>query len=314
MKLTLIAVLLFISSIANAQSFKSDFFFLHHTNVPDRLIYDQIKTYSFNANSTGEFLPYDAISNNTLVLSAYQSAANADMKIQVDYGPLQIVEEKTRKSSKTEEVNKVKVTTYTYAREINFRFPISYKATNTKNNVLIWNGQMLNTTIHNITTPEFNTEAEAITYVINNKLTLMPTKAAEIVNNFTGNQNAYFKRGIDFYPTQTEMEIFRFKKWKRDDEYNDHVKNVIKIFNQSTYEESPKLIFNKVKTDIDFFNSFDGQFNPKDKDDDILYWGNYMNLATIYYSLDDVEKADFYLKKLSDSSEKKTDYVKSLKN
>ena len=314
MKIKYLITLLCISNIISAQSYKSDFFSLKHSNIPERLIYDQIKSYNFNTTSVGEYLPYDAISRNTLGLNAYKNTVNADMKVQVDYGPFQLIEEKTKASSKTEEVNGVKTTTTTYSREITFRFPISYVATNTKNGVTIWNGQLQNTAVQYINSPEYGTEAEAVNYIIKNKLTLYTNKTTEIVNGFTGNQNAYFKRNIDFYPTQTEMEMYKFKKWKQDDEYNAHIKTVIAAFNQATYDESTNLIFNKIKSDIEYFNSFEGKFNPTDKDDDILYWGNYMNLASIYYSLDNTEKADFYINKILDSSKKKTETTKALKS
>ena len=314
MKTKFLIILLSITSIVHAQSYKSDYFSLKHTNVPERLIYDQIKSYNFNSSSVGEYLPYDAISRNTLVLSSYKNAINADMKVQVDYGPFQIIEEKTKTNSKTEEVNGVKVTTTTYSREVTFRFPISYRATNTKNGVTIWNGQLLNTIVQYINSPEYSTEAEAVNYISKNKPTLYTNKTNDIVNDFTGNQNAYFKRSIDFYPTQTEVEMYKFKKWKQDDEYNAHVKTVVAAFSQATYDESTTLILNKIRGDIDYFNSFEGKFNPTDKSDDILYWGNYMNLASIYYALDNTEKADFYINKILDSSKKKTETTKALKS
>lgn len=313
-KTTLIVLLFSIG--AKAQKFDREYFNLQHANIPQKLIYDQIKTYAFSTQSSGEYLPYDAITRNVPGLSSYENVpfANADLKISVVYGPYQIIEEKTNVSTREEEVNKVKVKVNYYSRTLSFRFPITYRAVNSKNGVLLWSADMSNQTIHSIGTSEFRSETEAFNYLNTNKSALLIGKTTEIVNGFTGNQNAYFKRNFDFYPTKELVDIYKFKKWKQDDEYNTHVKNVIKTFEQTTYDEKPSMVISKLQADIDYFNSFEGKFNPTDKDEDILYWGNYYNLATIYYCLDNCDKADFYLTKLIDSSKKQTDNTKGLKN
>ncbi|MBL7749604.1 MAG: hypothetical protein JNM19_19350, partial [Chitinophagaceae bacterium] len=60
----------------------------------------------------------------------------------------------------------------------------------------------------------------------------------------------------------------------------------------------------------------EGKFNPKDKKEDILYFVNYYNLATLFYCLDDFEKATYYIQKL-DSNNKQdgnASYFKKLIN
>ncbi len=310
---TLLTTIIF--GTAFAQKFDREYFTYQHSNLPEKLIYDQIKTYAFNYTTSGEFLPFDAISKNTLGLSGYEQVgfANADLQVQVNYGPFQLVEEKTNVSTRQEEVNKVKVNVNYYSRVLSFRFPIAYRGVNAKNRVAIWSADLSNQTVHTIQSPEYRTETEAFNYINSNRAATITAKTTELVNSFTGNNNAYFKRSIDFYPTRGNLDIYKFKKWKQDDEYNAHIKNVMKIFETTTYDEKPANTEAKLKADIDYMASFEGKFDPLDKDDDILYWGNYYNLATIYYCLDNCDKADYYLTKL-DSSKKQTDNTKGLKS
>jgi tetratricopeptide (TPR) repeat protein len=315
MKKYLLTVLLLSGTLFMlAQKFDREYFNFGHVNVPANLIYDQIKSYGSNVTTSGEFLPIDVINRATPSLNSYTPTGfnNADLKFSISYGPYQAVEEKTNMTTREEEVNKVKVKVNYYSRTLSFRFPISYRASNGKNGIALWNADLPNTTVHSISSSEYRTETEAFNYINGQRATLVTGKIAEIVNGFVPTQNAYFKRTYDFYPTKTMMDIYKFKKWKQDDEYNPHIKTIMKTFEGATYDEKPELTYSKIKADIDYLKSFEGAFNPTDKDQDILYWGNYYNLATIYYALDDFDNADKYINKLLDSSKKQTDNTKGL--
>ncbi|MCY7292214.1 MAG: hypothetical protein LH615_08530, partial [Ferruginibacter sp.] len=132
------------------------------------------------------------------------------------------------------------------------------------------------------------------------------------VQQFCNGSNAAARDLYDFYPTGAYMTVFQFKKWDKDDEYNDHLKNVIKTFAVMTADDNANTFGERIKDDLNYFKTFEGKFKPEDKSEDILYFGNYYNLAIIYNALDDYETASYYLQKL-DSSDKEKNFKSSLK-
>ena len=116
--------------------------------------------------------------------------------------------------------------------------------------------------------------------------------------------NADFSDYYDFYPQTLWLDIFKFKKWDQAEEYNNHVEHFKKTIALMTADESPDLYKEKVKPDISYFLQFENKFNPKDKKEDRLYFGNYFNLGVVYFCLNDIDKSNFYLDKLDSSDEK----------
>jgi len=288
------------------------------THVPEKLIYDQIKTYGVSVNvipSNGFNLDHSFATNSAGGFTAYNKVPyeTADMQVQVTYGPYTGIEEKTVSRTATEEVNKVKVSVTYFKRLLSFRFPISYSISNRKNGVKLYFNEYSNVNIRSIESQEFKTEQEAVNSFNQNRAGGLLNDINTSVQSFCNSSNATAKDLFDFYPSKNYANIFQFKKWDRDEEYNGHVKNVIKTFKVMTADENAAIYTERIKDDLTYFEQFEGKFKPDDKNEDILYFGNYYNLSMIYLALDDYEKASYYLQKL-DSSDKEKSFTTGLKN
>lgn len=314
--LTVALLLVCISSFS--QKFDREWFLYQNTHLPSKIIYDQVKTYGVNVmvnNSSLYTMDYNFANSLPVSFTSYDKVdyANANLQASVVYGPCTPIDEKTSSVTRDEEINKVKVKTTYYKRTLNFRFAISYRLVNAKNNSTLYSNAFSSDNIRTIETPEFKSEAEAINYMNSNRGTWVANHIAELCKSFMNGSNGSIRDMYDFYPTQTNMEIYQVKKWDRDDEYNEHVKSVKNIFKSQTADEQPAVVKEKLKADLAYMQGLENKFNPKDKKEDVLYFCNYYNLATVFFCLDDYEKAKFYLQKL-DSSDIKENATRNLKN
>lgn len=316
MKKTLLAVALASTAVTYAQKYDRESFTLNKTHLPEKLVYDQLKTYGTYVNlfSSSVNTDYNYVNGMVGNLTSFDKVDynNADMQIKAYAGPYSFVEEKTVSRSVTEEVNKQKVTVTYYKRVHTFRFPAGYTVMNRKNGLTLYNTEYANSNIRTIEGNEYKSEADAAKTFESEKSMRLTNDINEHLRLFFQGANGKIKDMYDFYPTQYSMTIFQFKKWDKDDEYNEHIKNIKKTMAVMTADEAPALYMSRLEADINYLKSFEGMFNPKDKKEDILFFGNYFNLATIYYSLDDIEKAKYYLAKL-DSVDKREDFTNSLK-
>lgn len=300
-----------------AQKIKNESLQYGLTHIPERLIYDQIKTYGVDVNvvpSTGFNLDYTFATNSAGVFKAYSKVPyeNADMQLKVVYGPYTALEEKTSSKAVIEEINKVKTSVTYYKRVHSFRFPVTYTITNRKNGVKLYYNEYSNGNVRTVETADFKTEQEAVNTMNSGRAVNLQNDINTFVQSFCNGSNVAARDLYDFYPTGSYMTIFQFKKSDKDDEYNAHVKNVVKAFAVMTADENANAYTERIKDDLNYFKAFEGKFKPDDKDEDILYFGNYYNLAVIYNALDDYEKATYYLQKL-DSSDKEKGFKSSLK-
>lgn len=319
MKKVLIFTLFSFSFFATtAQKTNREVFEYRYTHIPEKLIYDQIKTYGTYVNvlpSNGFTLDYNFATNSAGVFIAYTKVPyeNADMQIKINYGPYSALEEKTISASVSEEVNGVKVSKTKYKHRLTFRFPMNYTITNRKNGVQLYYHEQYDPNARSIETAEYNTEQEAINYFDQTRASSLQNNINQLVQSYCNGINAAARDLFDFYPTMGYGAIFKFKKWDKADEYNDHVKNVINTFKLMTADENAAPYLQKLSGDISYFKQFEGKFKPDDKDEDILYFGNYYNLASIFTFLDDYKNAAYYLQKL-DSSKKEKGITGSLQN
>ena len=310
MKNILLAALLLTATVQSiqAQKFDREVFNFQNTHLPSRLIYDQIKTYGINVTvNSSNFFTIDNTFATGLVteLTSYEKVdySSADLKMNASFGAATPIEEKTISRVAEEEVNKVKTKVTYYKRQLNFRFAISYIVTNSKNSVVLFRNDFAASNIRTIESGEYKTELEAVNYLNTNKAQLLATHINSLSQQFMAGSNAVIRDQFDFFTNRTAMDIYQVKKWDRDEEYNAHVKNVKNVFNNATFDEQPEINKAKLKSDIEYFQSFDGVFKADDKKEDILFFLNNYNLATIFFCLDELDKADAYIKRL-DSSKK----------
>jgi hypothetical protein len=319
MKTVLPALALLLFTSVSAQKFDRDILDFQNTHLPGKLIYDQVKNYGVNvtANNTLQFTLDNNVANSLAVsLTSYDKVdfASAHLKVYVTYGPYTFAEEKTLSETKDEKADSVtKKVTY-YKRVLNFKYPISYKLVNSKNNLTLYNNEFASSNIRTVETAQFKTEAEAIKSLNDSRTAYLTANINELCGSFINPCNNSIRDQFDFYPVHNGLDFYKIKKWDKDDEYNAHVKTVLNAFRAQTAADLPARVMEKIKEDVLYFQSYEGKFNPTDKKEDILYFCNYYNLATIFFCLDDFEKANYYINKL-DSSKKQegnTAYFKKL--
>jgi hypothetical protein len=303
------AIVLASCSLATAQKSDRENLEFNNTHLPAKLIYDQIKTYSYRYTVFGgdpSQLTTTELSGMSYQFKSFEGAdqSSSDMRINYTVGPFTFVEEKTESRKVDEEVNKQKVSVTKYKRVYKYKYPIRVEVVNAKNNVRLYVNEYPAGNIFPIEGYEFNTESEAISYFEKTRNESLKANITSHVKSFFKSINPVLADQYDFYPANTFLNVFQFKKWERDDEYNLHVAHLKQVMKNMTAGEHPALAKEKLKDDIAYFQQFEGVFNPKDKKQDILYFGNYMNLATIFFCLDDMTQAGYYIAKLDSVNEK----------
>jgi hypothetical protein len=312
------ALLAVTSWTAGAQKYDRENLEFNNTHLPSKLIYDQIKTYGVNVQVYGSDpaqLSGPQVAGWSYAFQSFDRVdpMSADMRINYTVGPFSYVGEKTISRTVDEEQNKVKVRVTKYKRVYEYRYPVRVEVLNTKNGVRMYFNEYSSQNIRSIEGYEFNSESEAVNYFEKNKLETLKSQIAGHVSSFVKGVNSTLADQYDFFPASNVLNVFQFKKWDKDDEYNAHVTHVKSVMKTMTAGEGPDFIREKLKADLDYFHSFEGVFKADDKKEDILYFGNYMNLATLYFCMDDMDKAEFYLGKL-DSVDKKEGMTNVLKS
>jgi hypothetical protein len=305
-------------SVANAQKYDRDNLEFNNTHLPSKLIYDQIKTFAYNVTVFGgdpAQLSVGDVAGMAYQFRSYDKAdySTADMKINYTVGPFAFVNEKTVSRQVDEEVNKVKTKVTKYKRVYEFKYPLRVEVINAKNSVRLLVNEYSAANLRSIESYEFNSESEAVAYFDKNKAEALRSDITGHVKNFVKGINSTTADQYDFYPAATVLSAYQFKKWDKADEYNKHVDHLKQVIKTMTAGENPYQAKEKLKDDIAYFQQFEGVFKPDDKKEDILFFGNYMNLATLYFCLDDMDKAQFYIAKL-DSSDKKESTTKVFKS
>jgi len=312
------AMLLLFTSTNFAQKFDRETLTYQNTHLPSKLIYDQVKTYGVNVivnNSNLFTMDYNYANSLAIAFTSYDKVefANANLQATVVYGPCAFIDEKTSSVTRDEEVNKVKTKVTYYKRILNFRYYISYKLVNAKNNSTLYNNEFASSNVRSVETPEFKSEAEAGNYMNTNRNAWVAGNINELSKSFMAGCNNAIRDMYDFYPSQSYLEIFQIRKWDKDDEYNAHIKSIQTVFKSQTADEQPAIVKEKLKNDITYLQGFEDKFNPKDKKEDMLFFCNYYNLATVFFCLDEYAKAKYYVQKL-DSSDKNEVATRNLKN
>lgn len=311
------AMLAVTSWTAGAQKYDRENLEFNNTHLPSKLIYDQIKTYGVNVQVYGNDpsqLSSPQVAGWTYNFQSFDRVdpMSADMRINYTVGPFSYVGEKTISRTVDEEQNKVKVRVTKYKRVYEYRYPVRVEVVNAKNGVRLYYNEYSSQNVRSFEGYEFNSESEAVNYFEKNKLETLKSQIAGHVSSFVKGVNGTLADQYDFFPASNVLNVFQFKKWDKDDEYNAHVTHVKSVMKTMTAGEGPDFIREKLKADLDYFHSFEGVFKADDKKEDILYFGNYMNLATLYFCMDDMDKAEFYLAKL-DSVDKKEGMTNLLK-
>jgi hypothetical protein len=276
-------------------------------HIPNLLIYDQIKSYGYNisipSNDPSGY-SITEIENLCAKFTSFEKRdyLSANLRINVQLGIFQEVDTKIMSRTAEETVNNQKVKVNYYKVVYRFRYPINVEAINSKNGVKLYQNAYSNDNVRSLETSEYKTENEA-KYDWNNY------GRSNISNDLKSHIQAFIKGcneslgdEFDFYPMVAYEIFYRLKKWEKEDEYNNNLKEIFDNLKIITSGENPKPYENTLSKQIQYLESFINKFNPLDKKEAVLYYANYFNLSSLYYCLDNLDKSKYYLSKLDSAS------------
>lgn len=287
-----------------AQKNKRESVKLSYINLPHKLIYDQIKTYSSSVSCIGNTNPYVPTKADIQKLKSYEvNDVNPDMKIEVNIGPLNSskIDQQTYKHES--ESNGVKTASYTYSMRYEGNYIFTYRAFNTKNNYNIYNFKSQTSSDQkNITleTDQFNSANELNSFWKKNADILVNEAVSKFVREQLYNCNNSFSRTVDFTPTKEDISFFLLKKSDIDDEFNKNIQEVINVVKEIPSNDDIKIYRESLASKITYLLSLADKYKKEDKKEDVLYMSVNYDLACLYYSLDMLPEAKATIEKISD--------------
>lgn len=298
-----------------AQKNKRESVTLSYINLPNKLIYDQIKTYSSSVTCLGNISPYVPSKADIQKLKSYEiNDINPDMKIEVTIGPLSSSKSEQQSYKHESESNGVKTTSYTYTMKFEANYTFSYRAFNTKNNYNIY---FFKSEVSNISkniyfeTDQFNSTSDLNNYWKKNAEVLINEAIRAFVSNQLLNCNNSLSRAVDFTPTREDITFFLLKKSDIDDEFNKNIEEIIKVVKEIPSNDNIKIYRETLAPKITYLLSLTEKYKKEDKKEDVLYMSINYDLACLYYSLDMLSEAQAIIEKISDMKVDKS-YTKGL--
>ncbi len=276
---------------------------INFTHIPYKLIYDQIKTYSYRVYLSGERHGYSQGEVKQLMpkLTSFQEATtgDADMKVTVSLGPLNVVENRLVSENRTREKDGKKESYTVYYILFSAKYNMTFEAVNAKNGMVIYR-RATDPETPDITfkSEEFSSHSYASSYWENNSATVIAGNIRGATERFVSGAGNGFKAMFDFYPTTENAVFYSVKKTDIADLFNGNLNKLMSTLKTMTSDESPDIYKKRLSAQIGYFESIQDQFDPKDKKVDVLYSAINFNLASLYYCLDDFERAGFYMERL----------------
>ena len=164
--------------------------------LPEKLIYDEIKSYSYSVSFEGERNPFSPaeIRAKALKFDSYKEADQGDMNIQYRFGPFTFIDRKieTSKNSRTVNGRKEEYTAYYY--KFSALYPMTVSVTNTKNGYVMYRSTWgKNTKEPNIelSTTKFESEQALADYWKNSQHLIIGDALAGTVNGCNYTQSSY---------------------------------------------------------------------------------------------------------------------------
>ena len=299
-----IIVLCLISSSIFSQKNKRVTVKLSYINLPQKLIYDQIKTYSATVSCIGNVNPFVPAKSDLLALKSYDvNDLNPDMKIALTIGPLNPIKTEQQNYSTQTESNGVKSTITTYSFKYYANYAFAYQAVNTKNNyklVNISDGGSNSSGNISFETSSFSTTKDLHAYWQKEGENLVNDAVKTYVQGRLSNCNNYMARTFDFIPTNENVTFFLLKKSDIDDEFNKNIEEVMNTIKVIPSNDDIKIYSGSLASKITYLLSLTDKYKKEDKKENVLYMSVNYDLAALYYSLDMLAEAQSTIDKISD--------------
>jgi len=299
-----IILLCLISSSIFSQKNKRVTVKLSYINLPQKLIYDQIKTYSGSVTCIGNINPFVPAKSDLQVLKSYEANdQNPDMKIELTIGPLNPIKTEQQTYSSQKESNGVKSTVYSYSFKYSANYAFTYQVVNTKNNYKLVNiSDGVSNSNGNISfeTTTFSNTQDLNTYWHKESRNLINDAVKTYLQNRLSNCNNYMARTFDFTPTNEDVTFFLLKKSDIDDEFNKNIEEVMNTIKNIPSNDDIKIYSGTLASKITYLLSLTDKYKKDDKKENVLYMSVNYDLAALYYSLDMLTEAQSAIDKISD--------------
>jgi hypothetical protein len=279
---------------------------LYH--LPERLIYDEIKTYSYSIIFDGERNPFslEEIRKKSLTFESFKEVEKGDMEIRYRFGPLTFRDRKIVVTKQTREVNGKKEEYKIYHYDYVASYPMTVSASNTKNGFVVLSSERgTKSGEPNVlfSTKTFRSETELLDYWERSQNKLINDVLANNVNEFISFINEAMRNRFDFFRTKEYQFFFTLKKVDIADKFNAQVQTIIKTMSNITANEPTERAKEELATQIAYLEELKDKYKPTDKKEDVLFFSVNYNLASLYYCLDDMEKAEYYIRRLDEVKE-----------
>ncbi len=309
---TLIVAFLALSCNVIAQKTSREYFNLNYVSIPSKLIYDQIKTYSVDVSSIGTRYGYSLQELESLAggLVSYKKvpASEANLKINYRIGPFTLVDKKVE-SGYTED-SKTKVKKYYYYVVYSYKIEASMEVYNAANGIRLLSNYLPANVVtlgNSLSVGTSYTSGDALNNWNNNEAVTVTKSVQEQIAGFMSRSRSMISNEFDFVNTKEQITLFKLKKCDIADQYNENLQKVIEALKLMTADEQPSQYLEKIKDQVAYFESYNDKFNPTDKKEDVLFFANNYNLASIYYCLDEFEKAKYYAIRLDNVNAKEAE-------
>jgi hypothetical protein len=276
--------------------------------LPDRLIYDEIKTFSYTIIFDGGRNPFspNEIRKKAMNFESFKEAEKGDMEIRYRFGPFSFRDRKIVATKQTREVNGKKEEYKIYHYDYVASYPMTVSAINTKNGyVMLTSEQGTNSGEPNVlfSTTTFRSQTELLDYWERSQNKLINEFLAKSVNEYITFVNERLKIRFDFFKMTEHRWFFTLKKVDIADEFNANVKKIMNVVENITANEPTDIAKNKLAPQIAYLESLQDKYKATDKKEDVLFFSVNYNLASLYYCLDDMDKAEYYIKRLDEVKE-----------
>lgn len=304
-KIILITLVLSLTtSVVFSQKNKKERCEISYINLPKKIIYDQIKTYSGSVECIGNVNPYVPSKSDIQKLESYETSdINPDMKIVVTIGPLSSIKTEQHSYSETKETNGVKSTIYRYAMRYEANYAFAYNVINTKNNYKLFsysNGVSNYEKTISTESQSFYSVQELNEHWQRNSTNIINEAVADYVKKELYKCNYNISRNFDFTTKKEFLDFFILKKSDIDDEFNKNIEVIINTVKNIPVNDDINIYRETLAPNIKYLLSLQDKYKKEDKKEDVLFMSVNYDLACLYYSLDMFSEAQTYIDRISD--------------
>jgi len=280
---------------------------VEYYRMPDEPLDPSYTTYSSDIEARFGGLALTGYTETSLIdqylnLSGYKKVSrDGDVEVEVSIGDFNVLGEKRdlRRTKRKDKEGK-EVVNVTYAIEVKYSLPMSFKVSDKKGNTLEDEYIFSWSDYHTYTTSYYNSLSELDSYWRINRTSKLAdlqrdrvregfVKISDLINN---------KYGYRLMKGNARFETIGKKKHPKYEKYEQAIETIKTAFKLMDANKGLDDIKNKVKSTLAFYNSEGNACGTRAKDDIKLKHINLYNQALAYYWLEDFDQATQFAKEI----------------